>query len=133
MTVLKPGATLEPLVIESVDPGRMKTMAVLLRDPNPIHWDVEVVRGLGLGDRPINQGTINVGYLMELVLRAAGGPQNVKRFSARFAGNVFAGDRVVCTGRVGAVDEREGTVELELSADVDGRQVLLGSATISSP
>ncbi|SVE18753.1 uncharacterized protein METZ01_LOCUS471607, partial [marine metagenome] len=27
----------------------MKTMAVLIQDPNPIHWDVESVKRLGLG------------------------------------------------------------------------------------
>ena len=133
MTALEPGAALEPLVIDAVDAGPMKTMAVLLRDPNPIHWDVEVVRKLGLGERPVNQGPINVGYLMELAARTAGGPQNVRRFAVRFVGNVFAGDRVVCSGQVEAVDQASATAQLTLLAEVDGRAVLSGNATIVVP
>jgi acyl dehydratase len=130
---LEPGAALQPVVIESVDPGPMKTMAMLLRDPNPIHWDVGVVRKLGLGDQPVNQGPINVGYLMELAVRAGGGPQHVRRFGVRFVGNVFAGDRVVCSGTVSAVDSDAGTAELELTAAVDDRPVLAGTATVDLP
>jgi len=58
------------------DPG---DVAMLLRDPNPIHWDPEVLRELGLGERPINQGPINVGYLAELAARTAGGVDRVRR------------------------------------------------------
>lgn len=132
MTALRPGQELEPLIVESVEPGPMKTMAMLLRDPNPIHWDTEVTGRLGLGDRPINQGPINLGYLTELAGRAAGGTRNIRRLSFRFLGNVFAGDRVVCNARVASVDERAGTATLELSAEVEGRLVLTGEATVTS-
>ena len=130
MISLRPGTELDRLIIESVDPEPMKTMAVLLRDPNPIHWDTEVVRELGLGSRPINQGPINVGYLMELAVRAGGGRENVRAFRVRFTGNVVAGDRVICSGRVRSVDAETGLVELELEATVDERAVLTGSATV---
>jgi acyl dehydratase len=130
MSSLQPGAELDPLIIESVEVEPMKTMAMLLRDPNPIHWDVEVVRELGLGERPINQGPINVGYLMELAVRASGGRENVRAFRVRFTGNVLAGDRVVCSGRVISRDAQTGLVELELEATVDERAVLTGSATV---
>ena len=35
-------------VMESVSPERMKTMAAILRDPNPIHWDRQAVDSLPL-------------------------------------------------------------------------------------
>ena len=124
------GRALEPLVIESVDAGHMKTMAAILGDPNPIHFDAEVVRALGLGNRPVNQGPLNMAYLLELVSRFAGGPEAIGRFRARFLGNVFAGDRVVCTGTVTEVDEAAGTAELDLQAAVGDRPVLVGSATV---
>ena len=57
------GDALSERVIESVDAEKMKTMALLLRDPNPIHWDVGSVRELGMGDRPVNQGPNNMAYL----------------------------------------------------------------------
>jgi acyl dehydratase len=130
LTDLAPGQALDPLVIESVDPAHMKTIAAILRDPNPIHFDVEVVRALGLGDQPVNQGPLNMAYLIELVTRFAGGPEAVRSFRTRFLGNVFGGERLVCTGTVTSVDEDAGTADLELQATVDGRPVLAGSATI---
>ena len=30
------------LIIEGVDPNKMKTMAAILRDPYPVHWDKAV-------------------------------------------------------------------------------------------
>lgn len=130
VTDVQPGRRLEPLVIESVDPERMKTMAAILQDPNPIHFDVEAVKALGYGDKPINQGPLNMAYLLEMVSRFAGGPANIARFSTRFLGNVFAGDRVECTGTVTAVDADAGRAELEIQAAVGDRPVLAGTATV---
>lgn len=124
------GLELEPLAIASVSPHHMKTMAAILQDPNPIHFDVEAVRALGLGDRPINQGPLNMTYLLELVIRFAGDQERVRRFSTRFLGNVFAGERIECSGTVTAVDAAAGTAELELAATAGGRVVLGGTATV---
>ena len=67
------GDALPELVIDPVDPARMKTMAALLRDPNPIHWDLDAVRELGMGDRAVNQGPNNMAYLVNLLASYAGG------------------------------------------------------------
>ena len=40
----------------------MKSMAVMLRDPNPINWDVDVLHALGMDQRPVNQGPTNLAY-----------------------------------------------------------------------
>jgi len=130
---LRPGQRLDPYVVESVDSGRMKTMALLLRDPNPIHFDTDVNERLGLGDRAINQGPINMSYLIELAQRAAGSPIALRRFRVRFLGNVLAGQRVECTGVVVSVDEAAGTAELELAATADGDRVLEAVATVAVP
>jgi acyl dehydratase len=128
---VRPGLELEPLVVEAVDTEKMKTMAAILHDPNPIHYDVDVVRALGMGDAPVNQGPINLAFLMEMVSRFAGGPQNLRGIRLRFLGNVFGGERVECTGTVTAVDSAGGTAELEVAATSDGRPVLGGTATIT--
>ncbi len=112
------------------EPGPMKTMAVLLRDPNPIHWDTEVTAALGLGDRPVNQGPINMSYLLEAVIGAAGAADRVRRFQVRFLGNVFAGERVECGGVVSAVDTEAGIATIELEATVGDRPVLGGVAEV---
>ena len=36
------------LIVEGVDPNKMKTMAAILRDPYPVHWDKDANETLGL-------------------------------------------------------------------------------------
>lgn len=98
------GDALTDLVVESVDAEKMKTMASILRDPNPIHWDVQAVRAFGMGDRPVNQGPNNMAYLVNMLAAFAGGFDRVRQLRVRFLANVFAGDRLVAGGRVTAVD-----------------------------
>ena len=125
------GQELPPLVIEAVDPEKMKIMAAILRDPNPIHYDAESVKALGLGDRQVNQGPTNMSYLLNLVTQWSGGVPTLRSAAVRFLGNVFASDRVECTGRVTAIDQDTGLVTLEVQASVDGRPVLQGSVIVS--
>jgi acyl dehydratase len=125
------GQELPPLVVEAVDPEKMKIMAALLRDPNPIHFDRHRVRALGLGDREVNQGPTNMSYLLNMVTRWSGGVSTLKSADVRLLGNVFASDRVECTGTIVAVDAQAGLVTLEVQASVDGRPVLQGSVVVT--
>jgi acyl dehydratase len=126
------GTELPPLVIASVDAEKMMLMAAILRDPNPIHFDAGHVRKLGLGDRVVNQGPSNMSYLLEMVTTWSGGVATLRSVAVRFLGNVFAGDRVECTGRVTAVDEDAALVTLEVEARVGDRPVLQGSVVVSA-
>jgi acyl dehydratase len=117
-----------PLVIESVDPEKMKLMAALLRDPNPIHLDAEAVKALGLGDRVINQGPTNLSYLVNMVMREFG---DVRQIDVRFLGNVFAGDRVECSGVVTDVDPQTERITLEVRAAANDQPVLAGTIVVS--
>lgn len=99
--------------VDPVEVWPMKVMALLLDDPNRIHWDPDNVAALGLGSRPINQGPNNVGYIVNMLLAWAGDPEAVRRVSVRFHGNVFAGDVVEAGGEVLALDP-------ETHADSDG-------------
>lgn len=133
---VKVGDELPRRVIESVSAEKMKTMAALLGDPNTIHWDVDDVRRLGLGDRPVNQGPNNMGYVIDMLTDWAGGPHNVRRLKVRFLGNVFAGDRLVAGGEVTAVrDDPEGRlVDCDVWLARDGAEaVLAGTATVLLP
>jgi acyl dehydratase len=106
LLTLRVGQELEPFVVERVDPARNMLASAILDDPNPIHYDVQHVRQLGLGDALVNHGPLSLGYLANVAIRFAGGPGAVRRFRARFLGNVLAGDRLVCGGRVKAVEQR---------------------------
>jgi acyl dehydratase len=126
------GYQLPPLVIDAIDAEKMKLMAALLRDPNPIHFDVERVQELGMGDRVVNQGPSNLSYLLNMVTRWSGGVPTLRSVSVRFLGNVFAGDRLECVGRVTAVDTEAGLVTLDVAANVGDRPVLQGSVVVSA-
>jgi len=125
------GDEIGPYVVDLVDPEKMKLMAALLRDPNPIHFDPEAVRRLGLGDRVVNQGPINLSYLANMLMRWAGGPERVRSLDVRFLANVFAGDRVECRGRIAEIDLERRLVALEVEARVGDTAVLAGRAAVS--
>ncbi|WP_336713864.1 MaoC family dehydratase [Arthrobacter sp. USHLN218] len=116
-----------------VDVRPMKTMAALLGDPNPIHWDTDAVAALGMGDRPVNQGPLNMGYLMTMLAGWAGGRDRILDFQVRFLGNVLAGDRVQAEGTVTGlrVTEAGRVAECEIALKVSGgTAVLSGTASV---
>jgi len=100
------GDEIPPWVMEGVDPARMKTMAAILRDPYPVHWDSEANAALGLGGRVINQGPLNLGYIANMLM-AWGGPTSIRRLTVSFGRPVLDGDHVAAHGRVTAIDDRE--------------------------
>ena len=112
------GEILTPFVIEHVSPEAMKQWAVILADPNPIHLDPRAVQAKGLGNRVINQGPINVAYLMNLLLLAFP-TGRIETMESRFLDNVYAGDKVVANGRIEEIKGNRITCSLTL--DVEGR------------
>ncbi|WP_420433192.1 MaoC/PaaZ C-terminal domain-containing protein [Candidatus Poriferisocius sp.] len=125
------GDELPRLAIEAVDAEKMKTMAALLADSNPIHWDVATVKELGMGDQPVNQGPNNLGYVMNMLGDWAGGAERIQQIRVRFLDNVFAGDRLEAGGTITAVGD-DGTVDCDVWLARDGTHpVLAGTATVS--
>lgn len=113
-----------------VDAEKMKIMAALLRDPNMIHLDAGETARLGLGDRVVNQGPINLGYVHTMLAAWAGGEDRVLATAFRFRATVLVGDRVVAGGRVTAVHD-DGRVECEVWLDVEGRgRAVSGTAVV---
>lgn len=122
--------------VDPVEAGPMKVMALLLRDPNRIHFDPDNVRELGLGDRVINQGPSNVGYIVNMLMAWAGGPATIRRVAARWHGNVRAGDVVEAGGVVTAVTDQDGVrvaiCDVWLDRD-DGERMVSGTAEVLVP
>jgi len=127
------GTEIPPFVVERVNTEKMKTVAALLHDPNPIHWDLESVARLGMGDRPVNQGPNNMGYIVNMLSAWAGDPGKLRRLRVRFLGNVFGGDRVVARGTVKAVREEGGErlADLDVVLERGEDTVLAGEATVA--
>jgi acyl dehydratase len=127
------GRPLEPQVVDDVGVDRMKTMAALLRDPYPIHWDPQATRAAGYGDRPVNQGPLNLAYVANMMM-ANFGDGALRRLTVSFHGRVFAGDTVVASGTVDddvEVDgERRSRCSIRLDRDDDC--VLSGTAQVGT-
>jgi acyl dehydratase len=122
-------------VMQSVSPARMRTMAAILRDPNPVHWDRETSIKIGFGGRTINQGPLGLGYIVNM-LHAWAGPGCVTRLYMTFPLAVLEGDHITAQGQVTAVRE-EGAQRF---ADCDvwlaregGERPLQGNATVRLP
>ena len=72
------GDEIPTFVVESVSAENMKLMALLLRDPNPIHFDLDAVASAGLGSRVVNQGGTTLAYVYNM-LEAWAGPEGAVR------------------------------------------------------
>ena len=122
------GDAIPEWVMESVSPARMRTMAAILRDPNPIHWDRDAVDALplGLGKRTINQGPLGLSYMVNM-LHAWAGPGCLRRLVMRFPQVVLDGERVVARGEVTALREEQGETlaECRVRLEHDERGILL--------
>lgn len=123
--------------MESVTPERMCTMAAILRDPNPLHWDRIAVDALplGLGKRTINQGPLGLSYMINM-LHAWAGPDALRRIVMRFPQVVLDGERVVARGEITALrQEQEVTLaDCRVWLEHAERGVLLeGTATVVLP
>jgi 3-hydroxybutyryl-CoA dehydratase len=113
---------LGPLVIESVSAESMKTLAVVLDDPNPIHLE---------GPRPVNQGPANLAWVLDMAREALPGA-TLRSVQVRFLANVFAGDKVVAAGRVESIED--GCAVCSVWLDVDGgARAVDGTATLILP
>lgn len=126
------GDELPEWTLDAVDAERMKVLALLLDDPNPLHYDPEVAPRLGIADRPVAQGPATMAMLANLV-RAAFPGGRLTRLSARLRGSVVAGERVRARGSV--VDHRasaDGTevVRCEIALDAADRVVVQGDAEV---
>jgi acyl dehydratase len=131
---VRPGDDIPPWTMPFVDPARMRTMAAILRDPYPVHWDREANAAIGLGGRVVNQGPLNLGYVVNMLLAWAG-PSCVRRLSVSFGRPVLDGDQVTARGRVVSVadDDGERRATCEVWLDRDGEHVVTGTAIVALP
>ena len=109
MPPIPPLPPIPSLHVACVDPQRMKTMAALLRDPYPIHWDPDSVSDAAHGGRTVNQGPLNLGYIANMLMTWAG-DGSIRRLEASFHAHVLAGDSVTASGEVYEVVEVDGEV-----------------------
>ncbi|GLZ45381.1 hypothetical protein Acsp06_15660 [Actinomycetospora sp. NBRC 106375] len=107
----------------TVRADEMKLMALLLRDPNPIHLDPDAAAAVGYGRACVNQGPANLAYALTF-LTARRPDATLTAFEARFRATVVAGD--VVTPAAGD----DGTFALR---HADGRDAVTGRAEWGPP
>jgi acyl dehydratase len=140
VTNYKIGDSIPEWIMESVSAERMRTMAAILRDPNPRHWDRDAVASLpvvdtlpfNLGKRTINQGPLGLSYLVNM-LHEWMGPECIKRFYITFPKVVLDEDCVIARGTVTALREDQGVqlADCDIWLEHSERGVLLeGKATV---
>jgi len=128
------GDEIAPWEMPRVDPQRMKTMAAILRDPYPVHWDRDAVEAMGIGRVVINQGPLNLSYVANMLMAWAG-DGSIRRLTVSFPKWVADEDRVVAHGVVTEVvevdGERRARCDIRLVRDDDA--VLVGTAEVAAP
>ncbi len=132
---VQPGDQIPSWHMPSVLASRMQTMAAILRDPNPVHWDRRVVAKLGYGERSINQGPLGLSYMVNM-LHGWTGPTSVRRIVMRFPLPVFDGDHIIARGRVTAIRTKNGKrlADCDIWLHREGtRHPLEGEATVELP
>jgi 3-hydroxybutyryl-CoA dehydratase len=102
---MKVGSNL-PSLHQKAEPSAMATLAVILRDPNPIHLDPQAAAAAGLGNRVINQGPANLAYIINM-LKAALPDHRLVEIDSRYLSNVRGDDVVEAGGSVTATSANE--------------------------
>lgn len=96
-------------------------------DLNPIHWNERFAVEVGLPG-VIAHGMFTMGAAVGLVTDWAGDPGAVVDYGVRFTRPVPVPDPgevvIEVSGAVGAVDQENGTVRVDLTVSVEGTRVL---------
>lgn len=105
-------------------------------DLNPIHWDDEIARMVGLEDGAIAHGMLTMGIGGGYVTDWIGDPAAVTEYNVRFTSfvtvpNDGVGTELVFNGRVKSVDVETKSVTIALSATT-GSKKIFGRAVASA-
>jgi acyl dehydratase len=117
---LEPGSEIPPL---SVTPDKYLTVryAGASGDFNPIHYDEEFARAVGLPGR-ILHGLYTMAQVARAQTEAAGGPEKLKRLSVQFRGMGRPELEITVTGTVR--EHAGGRAIVETVAEQDGKQII---------
>ena len=121
LTRVRPGDTL-PEVAETIERLDLVRYAGASGDFNPIHWNDEVARAVGLPG-VIAHGMYSMGSAARLVAGWAGDPAAIKRLKVRFSAMIEPGQTLTAKGEVAQVDGNRVLVRFH-AEDEKGEKVL---------
>ena len=107
--------------------GDLVTYAGDSGDLNPIHWDDEIAKQVGL-DTAIAHGMLTMGLGGGYVTSWVGDPGAVTEYNVRFTAivpvpNDGVGAEILFSGRVKSTDPETKTVTLALTATTGGKKI----------
>lgn len=107
--------------------GDLVNYAGVSGDLNPIHWDDEIAKQVGL-DTAIAHGMLTMGLGGGYVTSWIGDPGAVTEYNVRFTAvvpvpNDGKGAEIVFTGRVKSADADTKTVAIALTATTGGKKI----------
>ncbi|OIK16525.1 dehydratase [Bacillus sp. MUM 116] len=124
------GQELEALVKPAIEKVQLVKYAGASGDFNLIHTDDETARHVGLPG-VIAHGMLSMGFMGQLCGQLVGKHGFVSRLMVRFAGMVFPEDVLTCRAKVTNKDEKERTLDLEISVEREpGKPLTSGKATL---
>jgi acyl dehydratase len=128
------GSELPPLQLAPISRATLALFAGASGDHNPIHIDLDVARAAGLDD-VFAHGMLSMAYLGRLLTSWAP-QQQLHSLSCRFTAITPVLAAPTCTGRVSAIEERDGerhaTVDIAVTL-ADGQVALRGQAVVALP
>ncbi len=126
------GDLLPPLSLAPINRTTLALFAGASGDHNPIHIDIDFARRAGMPD-VFAQGMLSMAYLGRLLTRWL--PQSqLRSFSARFVAITYLGNEVRCSGRVVAIEDRDGERRATVSISTEnqyGQTKMLGEAVVA--
>ncbi|CAN1506679.1 MaoC Acyl dehydratase [Mycobacteriaceae bacterium] len=107
--------------------GDLVNYAGVSGDLNPIHWDDEIAKQVGL-DTAIAHGMLTMGLGGGYVTSWVGDPGAVTEYNVRFTAivpvpNDGVGAEILFSGRVKSTDPETKTVTLALTATTGGKKI----------
>jgi len=127
MSALTVGDAGEEFVVEKVDRSSFIRYAGASGDFNPIHWNEDFAKSAGYPG-VFAQGMWTAGVLSTFLTNWVGA-DNVKRFRTRFVGQVWPGEKLVCSGTVTSIDGESAEIELSV-VNGEGERKIAGDATV---
>jgi acyl dehydratase len=118
---VRPGDAL-PEVAETIERMDLVRYAGASGDFNPIHWNDEVAKAVGLPG-VIAHGMYSMGIAARMVAGWAGDPAAVRRLRVRFSAMIEPGQTLTVKGEVAAVDGGRVLVRFH-AEDEKGEKVL---------
>ena len=102
----------------TVDRAQLVMYAGASGDFNPIHWNEDFAKMVGLPG-VIAHGMFNMALVARVVTDWVGDPSAVRKLSVQFRKEVRPEEKIVAKGRIAEKDDEARTVRIELWAEVD--------------